>query len=37
MIDGAGFAGVWPQLAALLAMTAVFLAVGAALFRWRFV
>lgn len=37
MIDGAGFAGVWPHLAALLAMTAVFLAVGAALFRWRFV
>ena len=37
MIDGAGFAGVWPQLATLLGMTVVFLAVGAALFRWRFV
>jgi ABC-type multidrug transport system permease subunit len=36
MIDGAGFVGVWPQLATLLGMTAVFLAVGAALFRWRF-
>ena len=37
MIDGAGFAGVWPELVTLLGMTGVFLAVGAALFRWRFV
>jgi ABC-type multidrug transport system permease subunit len=37
MIDGAGLGQVWPELATLLGMTAVFLGVGAALFRWRFV
>jgi ABC-type multidrug transport system permease subunit len=37
MIDGAGLADILPQLGALLAMTALFLVVGSALFRWRFV
>lgn len=34
MFDGAGFAAVAPHLAALLAMAAVFLLVGARSFRW---
>lgn len=34
MLDGAGLAQVAAPLAALAAMTAVFLAVGAGLFRW---
>lgn len=34
MIDGAGLAGIAPHLAVLAAMSAAFLAVGAALFRW---
>ena len=37
MIDGAGLAEIWPQLAALSAMTLAFLALGAAMFKWRFV
>jgi len=37
MLDGAGVAAVVPQLIVLLAMTAVFLSVGSALFRWRFI
>jgi ABC-type multidrug transport system permease subunit len=36
MIDGAGIAEIWPQLAALVAMTVVFLTLGASLFKWRF-
>ena len=35
MLDGAGFLDVLPRLAALLAMTAVFLGIAAAGFRWR--
>ena len=35
MIDGAGFATVWPQMAILAAMSAVFLAVSTALFKWE--
>jgi ABC-2 type transport system permease protein len=37
MIDGAGLAQIAPQLIVLTAMTAVFLAFGSWLFRWRFV
>ena len=37
MIDGAGLAQIAPQLVVLTAMTAVFLAFGSWLFRWRFV
>jgi ABC-type multidrug transport system permease subunit len=37
MIDGAGIIGVLPELGILLGMTVLFLAVGSALFRWRFV
>jgi ABC-type multidrug transport system permease subunit len=37
MIDGAGVTDILPQLTLLLGMTVVFLAVGSALFRWRFV
>jgi ABC-2 type transport system permease protein len=37
MIDGAGVADILPQLSILVAMTIVFLGLGAALFRWRFV
>jgi ABC-type multidrug transport system permease subunit len=35
MLDGATLADVAPDLLALAAMSAVFLALGAALFRWR--
>jgi ABC-type multidrug transport system permease subunit len=35
MIDGAGFAGIWPELGMLTAMSVVFLALGAAMFRWK--
>jgi ABC-type multidrug transport system permease subunit len=35
MMDGATLAGVLPELGWLTAMTAVFLASGAALFRWE--
>ena len=35
MIDGAGFAIVWPQMAILAAMSAVFLAISTALFKWE--
>ena len=35
MLDGAGFAAVWPQVAALAAMSAAFLGLAAALFRWH--
>jgi len=35
MIDGAGLAEIAPNLVALAAMSAVFLALGAALFRWE--
>lgn len=35
MLDGATLADVAPQLAALVAMSAVFMATGAAIFRWR--
>jgi len=36
MIHGAGLADIWPHLAALAAMTAGFLCLGASLFKWRF-
>ncbi len=35
MLDGAGIAGVLPNLAWLLAMTLLFLGIAAAGFRWR--
>ena len=35
MIDGAGLVDVWPELAALTGMSALFLALGAAAFRWE--
>ncbi len=35
MLDGAGLAAVWPNCLALLAMSAIFLFVGVALFRWE--
>jgi ABC-type multidrug transport system permease subunit len=35
MLDGAGFAGVVPNLAWLAAMTLLFLGIAAAGFRWR--
>ncbi len=35
MIDGAGLAQIMPQILALLAMSVVFLGLGAALFRWH--
>jgi ABC-type multidrug transport system permease subunit len=35
MIDGAGFAGIAPQLAILAVMSAVFMAWGALQFRWE--
>jgi len=35
MLDGAGFAEVAGDLAILIVMSAVFMATGAALFRWR--
>ncbi|MDH4110069.1 MAG: ABC transporter permease [Gammaproteobacteria bacterium] len=35
MLDGAGLADVAPQLLVLCAMSAFFLGLGAALFRWR--
>jgi ABC-2 type transport system permease protein len=37
MIDGAGIAQILPQLGVLTVMTAAFLAIGSAMFRWRFV
>ncbi|NOX67931.1 MAG: ABC transporter permease [Gammaproteobacteria bacterium] len=35
MLDGAGLADVAPQILALVAMSAVFLALGAVMFRWH--
>lgn len=35
LIDGAGLASLVPQVAVLLSLSVVFLAVGAAIFRWR--
>ena len=35
MIDGAGLVAIAPQIGLLLAMAAVFLAIGASLFRWE--
>jgi ABC-2 type transport system permease protein len=35
MLDGAGFAQIVPNLAALTAMSVVYLTLGAALFKWR--
>lgn len=35
MLDGAGLAAVWPQMAILAGMTALFLSVSAALFKWE--
>ncbi|MEE8395965.1 MAG: ABC transporter permease [bacterium] len=35
MVDGAGLADVFPQIAVLIAMTLVFMTIGAALFRWE--
>jgi ABC-type multidrug transport system permease subunit len=35
MVDGATLAGVWPELAVVTGMTAVFLAIGSSLFRWE--
>lgn len=35
MLDGAGVREVAPQIAAMSAMTLVFLAIGARIFRWR--
>jgi len=34
MLDGAGFAAVWPHLAWLAAMSVGFLGIGALIFRW---
>lgn len=35
MIDGAGLAGIWLEFTVLIGMSVVFLALGAALFRWK--
>ena len=35
MVDGAGLADLWPQIAILSLMTVVFMAIGSALFRWE--
>ncbi len=35
MLDGAGLSVVWPQMAILAGMTALFLAVSARLFKWE--
>jgi ABC-type multidrug transport system permease subunit len=35
MLDGAGLSAIAPQLIALLVMSAVFLFVGALIFRWH--
>ena len=35
MLDGAGLAAVWPQLAVLTTMSALFLFLGARFFRWN--
>lgn len=35
MLDGAGFAEIYPQLVFLVATSALFLTLGAMLFRWR--
>lgn len=35
MIDGAGIADVWLEIVVLAAMSVVFLALGAAMFRWK--
>jgi len=35
MLDGAGLAAIAPQLIALMTMTAIFLVVGAVIFRWH--
>ena len=35
MLDGAGLAGIWPQLGWLAFMTLLFLGIAAAGFRWR--
>ena len=35
MLEGAGFAAIWPQMAALAAMSVAFMGLAAALFRWH--
>lgn len=35
MLEGAGLADIWPQLAVLIAMTMVLMAIGALAFRWH--
>ena len=35
MLDGAGFAQIYPQLAFLVVTSALFLTLGALFFRWR--
>ncbi|MDX1655473.1 MAG: ABC transporter permease [Candidatus Competibacteraceae bacterium] len=35
MIDGVGILEIWPHLLVLMVMTAVFLGIGARLFRWE--
>ena len=35
MLDGAGLTDILPRLAALAAMTVLFLGIAAASFRWR--
>ena len=35
MIDGVGIMEIWPHLLVLVAMTAIFLGIGARLFRWE--
>jgi ABC-type multidrug transport system permease subunit len=35
MLDGAGILAIWPQLLSLAAMTVLFLALGAAGFKWK--
>lgn len=35
MIDGAGLAEIWPQLAVLALMSVAFLTLGAIMFRWQ--
>jgi hypothetical protein len=35
LLDGAGFAEVWPHLAVLATLTLVFLSLAAVGFKWR--
>jgi ABC-2 type transport system permease protein len=35
MLEGAGIAQIWPQIAVLAAMTLVLLAIGSCAFRWH--